>query len=232
MYYEELALARAPGVLNPHGLLLLGPTLMVHGSDTQKRRFLPALLEGRELWCQGYSEPESGSDLASLQTTARLDGDEWVIDGTKIWTGFSPIADYCFLLCRTDPQATRHRGLSVLIVPMALPGIHVRPIEDVLGYRHFAEVTFDGVRSPRDLIVGEPGEGWGVTMTMFEFERADQGFTDHARLLVHLEDVARELRRARRERTVSGATAAEARLTWATLWLRCQQLRRMNLRAA
>jgi alkylation response protein AidB-like acyl-CoA dehydrogenase len=233
VYYEELALARAPALLNPQGIVLLGQTLMVHGTEEQRERFLPGLLTGDEVWSQGYSEPEAGSDLASLSTRATLDGDAWVVDGRKIWTGFAAVADFCFLLCRTDPDAQRHRGLSLLIVPMNLPGIHVRLIEDLLGYRHFAEVTFEGVRSPRELIVGRPGDGWAVSMTMFQFERADQGFTDHARLLVELDDIAGELRAARAAAgTLPPAAATEARATWAGLWVRCQQLRRMNLRAA
>jgi alkylation response protein AidB-like acyl-CoA dehydrogenase len=232
MYYEELALARAPQLMNQPGIILLGPTLMVHGSEELKQRFLPGLLSGDEVWCQGFSEPNAGSDIAALRTRAREDGDEWVIDGQKIWTTFAPYADYCFLLCRTQPGSTRHRGLSMLIVPMDTPGITVRPIEQMLGESEFAEVFFDSARSPREQIVGGPGEGWRVTLTMFQFERADQGFTDHARLLVHLHDIGATLRRAEHERSLPAATIAEARMTWAALWTRCQQLRRLNLRAA
>jgi alkylation response protein AidB-like acyl-CoA dehydrogenase len=232
MYYEELAIARAPQLMNQPGIILLGPTLMAHGTEELKQRFLPGLLTGDEVWCQGFSEPNAGSDLAALRTRAREDGAEWVIDGQKIWTTFAPYADFCFLLCRTEPDSTRHRGLSMLIVPMETPGITVRPIDQLLGEAEFAEVFFDAARSPRELMVGAPGEGWRVTLTMFQFERSDQGFTDHARLLVHLHDIADRLRDAERARLLPAATIAEARVTWAGLWARCQQLRRLNLRAA
>lgn len=232
MYYEELALARAPALMNGPGILLLGPTLMVHGTDELKRRFLPGLLTGDDVWCQGFSEPNAGSDLAAIRTRARLDGDEWVIDGHKIWTSFAPFSDFCFVLCRTEERSVRHSGLSMLIAPMNLPGITVRPIAQLLDQPEFAEVFFDSVRIPRELIVGEPGGGWRVSMTMFQFERADQGFTDHARLLVALHDIAAGVRTAAREGFLPAATLAEARSEWAALWTRCQQLRRLNLRAA
>jgi len=232
MYYEELALARAPALMNGPGILLLGPTLMVHGTEDLKQRFLPGLLTGDDVWCQGFSEPNAGSDLAAVRTRARLDGDEWVIDGQKIWTSFGPHADFCFLLCRTDEGSSRHRGLSMLIVPMDLPGITVRPIAQMLGQPEFAEVFFDSVRVPRELIVGEPGQGWQVSMTMFQFERADQGFTDHSRLLVDLHDIAADMRTAELSGVLPASVHAEARVEWAALWTRCQQLRRLNLRAA
>jgi alkylation response protein AidB-like acyl-CoA dehydrogenase len=232
MYYEEQALARAPQLMNQPGIILLGQTLMVHGSDELKTRFLPGILTGDDTWCQGFSEPNAGSDLAGLRTRAQLDGDEWVINGQKIWTTFAPYADYCFLLCRTEADSVRHRGLSMLIVPMDLPGITVRPIPQVLGEDEFAEVFFDDVRSPRELMVGAPGEGWTVSMTMFQFERADQGFTDHGRLLVQLHDVAAALRAAEAEERLSAGAIAEARIQWASLWVRSQELRRVNLRSA
>jgi len=232
MYYEELALARAPQLMNQAGIILLGQTLMVHGTPELKARFLPGLLTGDDVWCQGFSEPNAGSDLAALRTRARLEGDEWVIDGSKIWTTFAPYAEFCFALVRTDPAESRHRGLSMLIVPTDLPGVTVRPIAQLLGQEEFAEVFFDGVRSPRDLMVGGPGDGWKVSLTMFQFERADQGFTDHARLLVHMHDIAAALRHAETEAALTPAAIARARDTWAELWCRCQQLRRLNLRAA
>jgi alkylation response protein AidB-like acyl-CoA dehydrogenase len=232
MYYEELALARAPQPVNTPGLILLGPTLMVHGSEEQKARFLPGILSASEMWCQGFSEPNAGSDLASLRTRARLDGAGWVIDGQKVWTTWGQYADYCFVLCRSDPGSERHRGLSMIICPMDQPGITVRPISQITGDAEFCEVFFDSAVAPRDLILGAPGEGWAAAMTMFQFERADQGFTCHARLLVRLADVKQALREAKDERTISSAALDQARLTYAELWVRCQQLRRLNLRNA
>ena len=128
MYYEELALARAPDLVNTPGIVLLGPTLMAHGTDDLKARFLPGILSGEELWCQGFSEPEAGSDLASLRTRAHLDGGEFVIDGQKIWTTFAPFAQFGFVLCRTEPESRRHTGLTLLICAMDQPGVSVQPI--------------------------------------------------------------------------------------------------------
>lgn len=229
MYYEEIALARAPFVVNAPGIILLGPTLMVHGSAEHKARFLPGILSAADMWCQGFSEPNSGSDLASLRTRARLDGDQWVIDGQKIWTTWAHYADYCFVLCRTEEGSERHRGLSLLVCPMDQPGVDARPIVQITGDAEFGEVFFDSARCPRDFVVGVPGEGWTAAMTMFQFERADQGFTCHARLAVQLFDLRTALVQARQRAAVSSATLDEARLRYADLWIRVQQLRRINL---
>lgn len=232
MYYEELALARAPQPVNAPGIILLGPTLMVHGSEELKARFLPGILSADEMWCQGFSEPDAGSDLASLKTRARLDGDEWVIDGQKVWTTWAHYADYCFVLCRTEPGSERHRGLSMLVCPMDQPGVTARPIVQITGDAEFGEVFFDSARAPKDLMVGAPGDGWAAAMTMFQFERADQGFTCHARLLVRLADVGQALRAAQDGGVLSPAAVEAARLRYADLWVRCQQLRRVNFRNA
>jgi hypothetical protein len=232
MYYEELALARAPQPVNAPGIILLGPTLMVHGSEELQRRFLPGILSADEMWCQGFSEPNSGSDLASLSTRARLDGDEWIIDGQKIWTTWAQYADYCFVLCRTEEGSQRHRGLSMIVCEMDQPGVTARPITQITGDAEFGEVFFDGARARRDLMVGAPGDGWAAAMTMFQFERSDQGFTCHARLLVRLTDVREALRVARDDGALAGPALESARLRFADLWVRCQQLRRINLRSA
>jgi alkylation response protein AidB-like acyl-CoA dehydrogenase len=232
MYYEELALSRAPDLANEAGIVLLGPTLMVHGTDELKERFLPGILSGDEIWSQGFSEPNAGSDLAALRTRAQLDGDTWVINGQKIWTSWIHSANWSFVLCRTDPDSKRHRGLSMLICALDQPEITTRPIIQINRDSEFGEVFYDGARVPGDLIVGAPGEGWQVAMTMFQFERADQGFTDHARLLVHLADMVHEHQRVKKEGLASPAVLAAARLTIADLWVRCQQLRQLNLRAA
>jgi alkylation response protein AidB-like acyl-CoA dehydrogenase len=233
IYYEELALARAPEEVNPPGIRLVGPTLMVHGSDELKERFLPSILSGAEIHAQGFSEPNSGSDLASLRTRARLEDGEWVIDGQKIWTSWAQYSDFMFVLCRTEPGSERHRGLSLLICPTdQADAITVRPITQISGDPEFAEVFLDGARAPESYVLGGRGNGWAASMTLFAFERADQGFTDHARMLVRLADIADDLRASQRARLLSTASLAEMRQTLADLWIRCQQLRRFNLRVA
>ena len=233
IYYEELALARAPDEVNAPGIRLLGPTLMVLGSDELKQRFLPTILSGEEIHAQAFSEPNAGSDLASLRTRARLEGGDWVIDGQKIWTTWAQYSDFVLVLCRTEAGSERHRGLSLIICPAAQPGaVTVRPITQMSGDPEFAEVFLDGARAPEQYVLGQRGQGWAAAMTMFEFERADQGFTDHARLLVRLHDIAGDLVAGERSGMLSPAVAAELRQTLAGLWIRCQQLRRFNLRVA
>ncbi len=226
MYYEELALAGVPEPANTPGILLLGPTLMEIGTPELRARFLPRILAGDEMWAQCFSEPDSGSDLASLRTRARLDGDEWVIDGSKTWSTFAQYADFLFVLCRSDPASERHRGLTLLICTADQPGVTIRPIRQISGDAEFCEVFFDGARTSAGWVVGEVGEGWSASMTLFQFERADQGFTDHARLLVQLD----ELRGSPSDHT--GAQRDEERRRWASLWARCQELRQLNLRMA
>jgi alkylation response protein AidB-like acyl-CoA dehydrogenase len=232
MYYEELALARAPRPVNEPGIILLGPTLMIHGTQELQERYLQGILSGEEIWCQGFSEPDAGSDLAAVRTRARLEDGQWVVDGQKIWTTWAQYSDWCFVLCRTDPQSRRHRGLTLIIVPMEQEGITSNPILQMSGDPEFGEVFLDGARTDEALVVGEVGDGWQTAMTMFQFERADMGFTDHARLLVTLYDAAEVLRRVERERLASPPVCSQARLRLADLWIRCQQLRRMNVRAA
>jgi alkylation response protein AidB-like acyl-CoA dehydrogenase len=171
IFFEEYARAGGPGRLGHIGVGLLGPTLIAFGSEAQQRRFLPPIAAGDEIWCQGYSEPNAGSDLANVQTRARLDGDEWVIDGQKVWTSWAQWADWCFVLCRTDPDAPKHRGLSYLLVPMRQDGVEIRPIVQMTGDSEFSEVFFDGARTAAEHIVGQPGEGWKVAMGTLEFER-------------------------------------------------------------
>jgi len=171
IYYEEYARAGGPGRLGHMGTGLLGPTLIAFGSEQQKQRFLPKIASGEEIWCQGYSEPNAGSDLANVQTRARLDGDEWVLDGQKVWTSWAQWSDWCFVLCRTDPDAPKHRGLSYLLVPMNAPGIEIRPIVQITGDSEFSEVFFDGARTGAENIVGNPGDGWRVANGTLAFER-------------------------------------------------------------
>jgi alkylation response protein AidB-like acyl-CoA dehydrogenase len=166
---EELANAEAPA--RPSlGYIVVG--LLHHGSDEIKERILPGLISGKDRWCQGFSEPDSGSDLASLRTKAVRDGDDYVITGHKIWTSYSDLADYCFLLARTDPDVPKHKGISVFMVPMDDPGVQQLPLKMINGnVRDFGEVVFDGVRVPAANMIGEPGEGWRIAMTIVTHER-------------------------------------------------------------
>ncbi len=171
IYHEEYARAGGPGRLGHIGEGLLGPTVIAFGSEAQKQRFLPPIARGEEIWCQGYSEPNAGSDLANVQTRARLEGDAWVIDGQKVWTSWAEWADWCFVVCRTDPDSQRHKGLSYLLVPMQQDGITIRPIVQITGDSEFSEVFYDGARTAADHVVGAPGDGWKVAMGTLAFER-------------------------------------------------------------
>jgi alkylation response protein AidB-like acyl-CoA dehydrogenase len=171
IFHEEYARANAPGRVNHLGEELLGPTLIALGTDEQQARFLPRIRAVEELWCQGYSEPGAGSDLANVATRARLEGDEWVVDGQKVWTSLAHLADWCFVLARTEPGSQRHRGLSYLLVPMDQPGVEVRPIVQLTGTSEFNEVFFTGARTAADLVVGGAGNGWAVAMATLGFER-------------------------------------------------------------
>ncbi|SFB45950.1 hypothetical protein SAMN05216266_112125 [Amycolatopsis marina] len=171
VFHEEYARADAPARVSHLGQELLGPTLIAFGSAEQQHRFLPGIRAVEELWCQGYSEPGAGSDLAAVATRAELDGDEWVLHGQKVWTSLAHVADWCFVLARTEPGSRRHHGLSCLLVPMRQPGVEIRPIRQLTGTSEFNEVFFDGARTARDLVVGDPGEGWRVAMGTLAFER-------------------------------------------------------------
>jgi alkylation response protein AidB-like acyl-CoA dehydrogenase len=149
----------------------MGPSLLAFGTEMQKQRFLPPMTRGEANWCIGMSEPDHGSDLAHLRTRARLDGDDFVVDGTKVWTSFAATADWMYLICRTDPEAPAHQGLSELIVDMSSPGVVVTPIEDMTGNRHFCEVVLEGVRVPTENLVGTPNGSWRQTMRQLEHER-------------------------------------------------------------
>jgi alkylation response protein AidB-like acyl-CoA dehydrogenase len=169
IFHTEYARAEAPARVGYMGEELLGPTLIAFGTPSQQRRFLPRIRAVGELWCQGYSEPGAGSDLAAVSTRARLDGGEWVITGQKVWTSMAHVADWCFALVRTGSPG--HAGLSYLLVPMRQPGVTVRPIRQLTGTSEFNEVFFDGARTSADLVVGGVGEGWRVAMGTLAFER-------------------------------------------------------------
>ena len=192
IFSEELTYNRTPG-RDIFGVRMLGPTLMIHGSEEQKRAHLPPVARGEIQWCQGYSEPESGSDLASLATRAVLDGDEYVINGSKIWTSMAHHADWIMLLTRTDPEAPKHRGITFILVDMKTPGIEVRPIINMSGRHEFNQIMLDNVRVPRANVVGEENRGWYVAVTLLDFERSGIDYSASARrLLDEIKDYAAE----------------------------------------
>ncbi|MDQ2647938.1 MAG: acyl-CoA dehydrogenase family protein [Actinomycetota bacterium] len=178
---EEFGKAKAPLRADFFGDTLVGPTILQWGTEEQKAEFLPKIMRGQVRWCQGFSEPDSGSDLASLKTTAVLDGNEWVINGQKVWTSQAQIADYIFLLARTDPDAPKHKGISYLLVPMRQPGVEVRSIIQPDGSEEFAEVFFSEARCPADNVVGGVNNGWAVTNTTLGFERGMNATTGYKR---------------------------------------------------
>jgi alkylation response protein AidB-like acyl-CoA dehydrogenase len=180
---EEFARVEAPLRADFFGDTLVGPTILQWGTEEQKRQFIPGILNGSISWCQGFSEPDAGSDLASLKTRAELDGDEWIINGQKVWTTQAQYADYIFLLARTDPDAPKHSGISYLLVPMKQEGIEVRPISQVDGSAEFNEIFFTNVRCPAENVVGGINNGWKVAMTTLGFERGTSATTGHRRFM-------------------------------------------------
>ena len=171
VFYEEYAKAGGPARVNHMGEQLAGPTIIAFGTQEQKDRFLPGILAGTELWCQGYSEPNAGSDLAGVRTKAELRDGQWHVTGQKVWTSLAHQADWCFVIARTDPASSRHKGLSFLLVPMHQPGIEVRPIVQLTGTSEFNEVFFDDAVTDVANVIGETGDGWRVAMGLLAFER-------------------------------------------------------------
>jgi alkylation response protein AidB-like acyl-CoA dehydrogenase len=186
IYLEEVARAEAPPHIGVIGLGMAGPTIMAHGSEEQKKRHLAPILSAEEIWCQGFSEPGAGSDLAGVRTTARLDGGRFVVDGQKVWSSFAHIAHWCILVTRSDPESTRHAGLTYLIVDMHSPGVEVRPLRQITGEAEFNEIFFTGVEVPAENVLGEVGEGWQVAMTTLLHERGTLGFALQAALEVQI----------------------------------------------
>ncbi|HEY8525849.1 MAG TPA: acyl-CoA dehydrogenase family protein [Acidimicrobiales bacterium] len=226
VFLEESARAGAPDVgVNFVGLLHGGPTLILEGRPDQQAEHLPRILRGETVWCQGFSEPEAGSDLASLRTRAVRDGDDYVVTGQKIWTSFAMVADYCELLVRTDPDAPKHRGISWLIMPMDAPGIEVRPLRTVEGTEEFAELFLDEVRIPVANRVGEENDGWRVAQTTFSFERGTSLVSEMLDAMGLVADLTRLARRVTRRsgtawddaglRREVGMVAAELDGLWA-----------------
>jgi alkylation response protein AidB-like acyl-CoA dehydrogenase len=195
---EEMARANVPGAINSLGLGIVGPTLIAHGTDDQKRRHIRGILSADDIWCQLYSEPDSGSDLASLKTSAVRDGDHWVVNGQKVWTSLGPIADFGVLLARTNPDVPKHKGISYFILDMHAPGVEVRPLKQITGSSEFAEVFFTNVSVPADNIIGQEGQGWELAQTTLGFERGGNTLarvTRHNANMTRLIDVCRLLSR-------------------------------------
>ena len=208
VYVEETARARVPSPLNVIGMNNIAPAIMQYGSEEQKRALLPRMMRADDIWCQGMSEPEAGSDLASLRTRAVRDGDHFVVNGQKIWTSLGHRADWCQLYVRTDPDAPKHRGISCLIVDMRLPGIEARPLVALNGEADFAEVFFDDVRVPVDALLGPLDRGWQVATTTLSHERAGA-----ARLYVEMQVRLEELVAQLAEAEIDGRPALEDSVT-------------------
>lgn len=224
VFHEEYVRAGGPGRLGHIGETLLAPTVMAFGTPAQQRRFLPGILAGTEYWAQGYSEPNAGSDLANVQTRARLEGDTWFIDGQKTWTSWAHESDWIFVVARCEPGSQRHHGLVMLLVPLRQKGVTIRPIRQITGDSEFNEVFFDGARTEGELHLGAPGEGWKVAMALLGFERGVSTLGQQAgfeREMACLIEVARRNGVARdpvmRQRIAQAAVTLDA--------LRCNALR-------
>jgi acyl-CoA dehydrogenase len=224
IYFEEYARAGGPGRLGHIGEGLIGPTIIHFGSPEQQERFLPAIRLGQELWCQGYSEPDAGSDLANVATRAMLDEDQWVVDGQKVWTSLAHWSDWCFLLARTDRDAPKHKGISFLLIRMDAPGIEIRPIVQLTGTSEFNEVFFAGARTPADLVVGGVGNGWKVAMGLLSFERGASTLGQQFAFEGELHDITETSRRSGR------AADPRFRQRLASAWSRLEIMRWNSLR--
>ena len=224
IFYEEMARAHAPSHVGVIGLGMAGPTIMAHGSDEQKEAHLSKILSAEEIWCQGFSEPDAGSDLAAVRTRAERRGELYVLNGQKVWSSFAHIADFCILITQSDPDAPRYRNLTYLIVDMHAPGVEVRPLRQITGEAEFNEIFFNDVEVPVSNRLGEEGEGWQVAMTTLLHERATLGFALTAALdagVNRLLDVARE--------HVNGDAGKRERV--AAEWIELQALRYTNYRS-
>jgi len=203
IFAEEMSRACAPRLVNTMGIMMVGPTLIHWGTEEQKKRYVPKILSAEEIWCQGYSEPNSGSDVASLQTRAVEEGDYFIVNGSKVWTSDAQHADYCILLVRTDPSAPKHKGISYILVDMHSPGVTVRPLVQMTGASGFNQVFFEDVKVPKKNLIGEKNRGWDVAITTLMFERSGVGENRD------LSATARELARLARQIEINGRSAWE-----------------------
>jgi alkylation response protein AidB-like acyl-CoA dehydrogenase len=179
IFWEEMARVDAPPTANTLGLGIIGPTIISHGTEAQKNRYIPKILSAEEIWCQGFSEPNAGSDLAGLQTEARLDGSDYIVNGQKVWTSYGWVGDWCELVVRTDPTVAKHKGLTVLLVDMKSPGVDVRPLRQMTGESEFSEIFFRDVRVPAENVLGNVNDGWNVAISTLMHERGAFGARLH-----------------------------------------------------
>jgi len=221
--YEELAAAQAPPHVGVIGLGMAGPTIIAHGTDEQKQRYLAPLLAADEIWCQGFSEPDAGSDLAAARTRAERRGDVYVVNGQKVWSSFAHIADFCILVTQSDPEAPRYRNLTYLIVDMHAPGVEVRPLRQITGEAEFNEIFFSDVEVPVENRLGDEGDGWAVAMTTLLHERGTLGFALTATLDGMVGRLLEEARAREPGELVREAIARE--------WIELQALRYTNYRS-
>jgi alkylation response protein AidB-like acyl-CoA dehydrogenase len=221
---EEIARAEAPQHMNVIGLGMAGPTIIAHGNEEQKQRYLSKIMSADEIWCQGFSEPGAGSDLAAVRTSARLEGDHFVVDGQKVWSSFAHVADWCILVTRSDPASVKHAGLTYMLVDMHSPGVETRPLRQITGESEFNEIFFTDVEVPVENVLGEIGQGWAVAMTTLLHERATLGFALTANLEVNL----RKLITLAKNR-VDGDQVLRDRVAYE--WIELRALRLTNYRA-
>jgi alkylation response protein AidB-like acyl-CoA dehydrogenase len=205
IFWEEMARVEAPPMANALGLGLIGPTIIAYGTEAQKKRFIPKILSAEEIWCQGFSEPNAGSDLASLQTEARLDGDHYTVNGQKVWTSYGWVGDWCELVVRTDREAAKHKRLTVLLVNMKSAGVEVRPLRQMTGESEFNELFFRDVRVPVENVLGKVNDGWNVAVSTLMYERGSYGARLH---LIFRRNISRLIQIAR-VTPRNGRTAAD-----------------------
>ena len=198
IFYQEMARSKAPAPINVIGLGMAGPTIIVHGREDQKQRYLSKILSAEEIWCQGFSEPGAGSDLGALRSTAVQDGDHYVINGQKVWTTLAHVSKWCIFLARTDPDAPKHKGITYFLVDMESPGVEVRPLRQMTGTAEFNEMFFTDVRVPRENILGDLNDGWRVAMTTLMNERGTLGFALSVQARIALDELINRARTMKR----------------------------------
>ncbi|MGA8144219.1 MAG: acyl-CoA dehydrogenase family protein [Candidatus Acidiferrales bacterium] len=230
LFWEEMARVEAPPMANSLGLGLIGPTIIAYGTDEQKKRFIPKILSAEEIWCQGFSEPNAGSDLAALQTEARLEGDHYIVNGQKVWTSYGWIGNWCELVVRTDATVAKHKGLTVLLIDMKSPGVEVRPLRQITGESEFNEIFFRDVRVPKENVLGRVNDGWNVAVSTLMYERGSYGARLH---LLFKRNINRliELSRTFQKNGLSAAQDALTRQKLAQCYAEIEIMRWNQLRA-